>query len=139
MKNKIIVLQGIPASGKSTWARNFVKGKTDWVIVNRDSLRLMRGDYWIPNQEKYITDIEVACVMAAIKNNLNIIIDATNLNQKTINRWTNIINTHYKDSYDLEFKMFEITLEEAIERDKNRELQVTAPVITEFYNKYIKK
>ena len=36
---------GPPASSKTTWAREFIKGKTDWVIVNRDSLREGRGDY----------------------------------------------------------------------------------------------
>jgi F0F1-type ATP synthase epsilon subunit len=52
------MLQGIPASGKSTWCREFIKGKKDWVIVNRDAIRNMRGDYWIPEQETYISEIE---------------------------------------------------------------------------------
>ena len=50
-KLKLVILSGIPCSGKSTWAKQFIKGKTDWVIVNRDSIRLSRGDYWIPSQE----------------------------------------------------------------------------------------
>ena len=50
----LIYLTGLPASGKSTWAKNFVKEKLDWVIVNRDSLRNMIGDYWIPSQELLI-------------------------------------------------------------------------------------
>lgn len=41
----ILILKGPPASGKSTMAREFIKGKVDWVIVNRDSLRESRGDY----------------------------------------------------------------------------------------------
>lgn len=43
--SKILCLMGPPASGKSSYAREFIKGKTDWVIVNRDSLRESRGDY----------------------------------------------------------------------------------------------
>lgn len=43
--SKILVLQGPPASGKSTFARKFVKSNLDWVIVNRDSLREGRGEY----------------------------------------------------------------------------------------------
>ena len=43
--SKILVLCGPPASGKSTYAREFIKGKIDWVIVNRDSIREGRGDY----------------------------------------------------------------------------------------------
>lgn len=41
----ILILQGPPASGKSWYAREFIKGRIDWVIVNRDSLREGRGDY----------------------------------------------------------------------------------------------
>ena len=55
---KIIVLQGPPASGKSTWARDTAKAGTPYVIVNRDSIREARGEYWIPEQETYISDLE---------------------------------------------------------------------------------
>lgn len=48
--NSIVVLQGVPASGKTSWAKEFVKNKKDWVIVSRDSIRESRGDYWIPSQ-----------------------------------------------------------------------------------------
>ena len=43
--SKILVLQGCPCSGKTSFAREFIKGKQDWVIVNRDSLREGGGDY----------------------------------------------------------------------------------------------
>lgn len=45
MDKKIIVLQGPPASGKSTWARETAKAGTPYVIVNRDSIRNARGEY----------------------------------------------------------------------------------------------
>jgi predicted kinase len=44
-RQKIIVLQGVPASGKSTWAKEYVKDKPDWVIVNRDSIIEATGQY----------------------------------------------------------------------------------------------
>ena len=40
--SKLIVLQGIPASGKSTWAKQWAKEyPNSRVVVNRDSLRSM--------------------------------------------------------------------------------------------------
>ena len=59
---KIIVLQGAPASGKSTWAREFVKGKPEWIIVCKDALREGKGDYWVPVHEQYIKSLEAAAV-----------------------------------------------------------------------------
>lgn len=134
MPCKIIVLQGIPASGKSTWAREFVKGKKDWVIVSRDDLRNMRGDYWIVQQEDYISSIEAFAVETAIINNLNVIIDATNLNTKTIEKWKNIADSLV---CDLEFRFFYVSLYDAIKRDKERENPVGEQVIKTFYYKYI--
>lgn len=44
-KIKILVLQGPPASGKSTFAKEFVKDKPDWIIVSRDEIREGTGKY----------------------------------------------------------------------------------------------
>ena len=52
--SKILVLQGPPASGKSTCARGLIKNNKEWVIVSRDSIRESRGDYWVPEQEDYV-------------------------------------------------------------------------------------
>ena len=136
---KIIVLQGIPCSSKSTWAREFIKGKQDWVIVNRDSIRLARGDYWIPTQEDYISSLEEYAVIAAIDSDLNVIIDATNLNPKTIAKWQSIADN---TNSEIEFKFFDVSVKEAIARDIQRGkaggISVGDKVIKDFYNKYVK-
>lgn len=131
--SKILILCGPPANGKSTYAREFIKGKTDWVIVNRDSLREGRGEYWVPSQEDYISDLEEFSIRAAIKRNYNVIIDATNLNPKTQEKWRKIA-TETKSS--IEFKEFYIPYKEALERDKNRERSVGEKVLKNFYLKY---
>ena len=134
--SKILCLVGPPASGKSTWAREFIKGKTDWVIVNRDSLREGRGDYWVPSQEEYITDLEEFSIKAAIKRGYNVIIDATNLNPKTQEKWKKIAN---ETKSSIEFKEFYIPFKEALERDKNRERSVGEKVLKRFYQQYYPK
>lgn len=131
--SKILVLQGPPASGKSTFARKFVKSNLDWVIVNRDSLREGRGEYWIPSQEDYISDLEEFSVRAAIKRGYNVIIDATNLNPKTQEKWNKIAN---ETNSSIEFKEFYISFKEALERDKNRERSVGEQVLKRFYKQY---
>lgn len=131
--SKILVLQGPPASGKSTFAREFVKDKTDWVIVSRDSLREARGQYWIPEQEDYISDLETFSIRSAIDRNLSVIIDATNLNPKTINKWKELAETTQSE---IEFKEFYVPFREAKERDKNRERPVGEKVLKRFYRQY---
>ena len=131
--SKILVLQGPPANGKSTYAREFIKGKQDWVIVNRDSLREGRGDYWIPSQEDYISDLEEFSIKAAIKRGYNVIIDATNLNPKTIDKWNKLAK---ETNSSTEFKKFYIPFKEALERDKNRERSVGEKVLRRFYQQY---
>lgn len=130
---KIIVLQGAPANGKSTWAREFVTGKKDWVIVNRDSIRDGRGDYWIPEQEDYVSAVEEFQIRMAITNDLNVIIDATNLNPKTIEKWEKIAEEY---CVEIEYKLFEIPYKEALERDSKRARPVGKKVIDRFYRMY---
>ena len=109
------------------------KTGTPYVIVNRDSLREGRGEYWIPDQEDYISDMEEYAVRSAIKRNLIPIIDATNLNPKTIEKWENLTK---ELNCEIEYKKFYISFKEALERDSKRERSVGKKVLIKFYTKY---
>ena len=130
---KILVLQGVPASGKSTFARSLVLKDKSYVIVSRDAIREARGEYWIPEYEDYISDIEEFEIRSAIKHNLNPIIDATNLNPKTIAKWKNLAE---ELNVNIEFKMFEIDFATALERDSKRERSVGKKVLERFFRDY---
>jgi hypothetical protein len=113
----------------------------------------MFGQYWIPKREDFVTDIEVNILESAFNNNKNIIIDATNLNPKTINKWKQYIeewNEHVMrltdnqnndlglHEYEYEFKFFNITPEEAIKRDAKRENPIGEEVIVNFWKRYVR-
>lgn len=115
--SKIIALQGVPASGKTTWANEFVKNKKDWVIVSRDAIREASGNYWVPEREDYITKVEFSQIKTALEENLNVIIDDTNLNPKTIEKLKNLAE---ECKVEIEFKLFKISYEEALARDEER-------------------
>lgn len=129
----ILILKGPPASGKTHYAREFIKGRIDWVIVNRDSLREGRGDYWVPEQEEYISDLEEFSIRQAIKRGYNVIIDATNLNPKTLDKWDKIAQ---ETNSIIKIQEFYVPFKVAVERDKNRERSVGEKVIKHFYQKY---
>ena len=133
MNQKIIVLQGLPASGKSSWAKKFTEENENYVRVCRDDLRRMRGKYWIPEQEDMITKWEVYCVETAIEHGKSVIIDATNLNRNTIGKWNTIAEEFHTQ---IEYKFFDVGLTECIERDKYRENSVGEKVIKKMYRQY---
>lgn len=133
--SKLLVLQGCPGSGKSTLAKKLANEDTSFVIVNRDSLRNMRGKYWLPEQEELITEWEISCSVSALKKGYNVIIDATNFNNRTIERWKEIAK---KYSADIEFKLIDTPLDECIRRDNLRtEGKVGEEVIRQMHSKYI--
>lgn len=136
---KVIFTQGIQGSGKSTWAKEFVKKNKDYVRICRDDLRNMRGEYWIPKQEYLITLWEQSCISHAIANGFNIVVDAMNLNPKYLDELKSFIQvwSHEKD-IKFEYKDFtDVTLEECIKRDLARPNSVGEKVIRETWKKYL--
>ena len=134
-QQKLILVQGIPASGKSTWTKQFVlESPLTRVRVNRDDIRRMLGKYWVPEREDLITTLEYNMVMVALSQGYTVVLDSTNLNPKYLKQWVEL--SRYYTQTTLEYKPFYISLEEAIERDNNREDSVGEEVIKRFYNKY---
>lgn len=130
-KLKILVLQGTPASGKSTYAKSLDPSK--WKRVNRDELRRMIGGAYSKEREKFVTDIEVRFIEECLLEGHNVVIDDTNLAPKTIKMWNDIAEEY---NADIEFKEIHIPMTEAIERDKDREFPVGKKVIMQFYKAY---
>ena len=133
MCNKILVLQGCPATGKSYFAKEFLTSHSNYIRTNRDDIRRMLGEYWMPQREELVSDIEESIVNLALKHKYNVIIDDTNLNPKVISLWNYVAS---KNNAEIEFKRFTVPLEKALQRDKDREFPVGEAVIRNFYKKY---
>ena len=125
---------GLPASGKTTWARKFCENNENYVRINRDDLRNMSGVYWYPPREKYITDLEKFAVKAALKRGFGVILDATNLNPK-VGFWVKEIAREH--GCEIRSEYFPTPLEECIRRDKGRENSVGEDVIRSMYERYL--
>ena len=130
---KIIVLQGPPACGKSTRAKQLHEEDINNVIVCRDSIRESRGQYWLPEQESYIDKVEKLQVESALECGLTPIIDATNLNKKTIKKWEDLAKLY---NANVEYMECVLPYDIALERDSQRERQVGEKVLRTFYQKY---
>lgn len=107
----LIILVGISGSGKSTWTKEFLAHHPDYVVVNRDSLRLslvktLDGYYQRPDLQTIeaivnkLIDTIFFCAKVLDK---NILVDNTNLTQKYI---TQIVDR--PNVTDWQYKLFDL-------------------------------
>lgn len=133
--SKLIICRGIPASGKTFWAKQWVLEDPEHrVRFNNDDIRNMLGKYWVPSREPMVAAMKDSFVEEAILLRLDMVVDNTNLNNKEIEYWKNWANLY---NYDLEYKdFFDTPLSVCIKRDKTRDPQISEKVIRNFYNNY---
>lgn len=133
---KILILKGLPASGKSTYAKELVAVNHNWVRVNKDDLRaMMNGGVFSGKLEKHIVRTERELVENALKLGKNVIVDDTNFNP---NHEIFFRALAYQYSAEVEVKFFDIPLEMCIDRDNKRPNGVGETVIRRMYNQYLK-
>lgn len=131
---KILILIGIPGSGKSTWAKDYVKYHDDYIRVNRDDFReMLKSAQVCENKiEDMITGLVNQTIENALMKRLNVIVDNTNLKVKYIND----IIEKFKYSADIDYRVFDVSLDKAIERDSNRDKKVGGTVINKMNKEY---
>lgn len=133
---KLIILRGLPASGKSTWAKEFVKSNDNWKRVNKDDLRdMIDGGSWSKDNENAILSIRDLMVKKFLEQGFSVIVDDTNFEDKHIERISDIVLNH-SGIVECTLKDFDAPLKELIERDKSRPNPVGAGVIKRMYFKY---
>jgi len=134
MIKKAILTKGLIASGKSSWAKQFVKDNKDYMRLSRDDFRHMLDSYSYSDEtEAVVTRMMNACLADLIDRDKNIIIDEQHLNEKFLN--ARIAQLEGR-RYEVEVKEFPITLGEAIERDSKREFSIGAGVIKKTWRMY---
>ena len=144
-KQKIILTRGLPASGKSTWAKMQVINSNGKIKrVNKDLLReMVDGGIWSKTNEQFILNARDALVTLFISNKEveTVIVDDTNFEEKHFKQMQD-----FADSYkvmcnrdiSVEYKDFlDVSLDECIERDSKRIKPVGQKVIRDMHKRYI--
>lgn len=117
---KLILLQGLPASGKSTKAKEIVE-TGNYVRINRDLLRTMlHFEKWSPKNEDVTIVIAKAAAITALKAGKNVVIDDTNLSPKIIEMWKVLAATALEFPVIVEIIKIDTPIEECIRRDEMR-------------------
>ena len=135
---KITILQGLPSSGKTTWAKEQVRMHPNVKRVNKDDLRVMiDGGKYSKLNEEFVLEVRDDLIFSAINFDYDVIVDDTNLHQKHIDHITEMVK--YVEGAKLETKFFPVSVEEAINRDAKRDKPVGEKVIMDMYNTFLKK
>lgn len=132
------MLKGLPASGKSTWAKTEVRhAESPTIRVNKDDLRMMlhNGVYSKAN-ESQVLSARNAIVISALQAGVNVIVDDTNFQHfhETVLRSIATV-------YDAKFVVKEIntSLDECLKRNMLRSNSVPDYVIKEMYQEFVEK
>lgn len=128
--------QGLPGSGKTTWAKEFL-GFGTVVRVNRDDLR--RNNFGLDgvlshDEENLITQMQRDLAGRALRAGKCVIVDDTHLRPKYLRDW-NLFAVQHGALFEV--VQFPVDVEECIARDSHRERRVGEAVIRGMAAKYM--
>jgi predicted kinase len=116
----LVITRGLPASGKTTWAREWVLQDRRRARVNRDDLRVMMfGRDRLPNpQEEAVSAVQQAAVEALLRAGHDVVVDDTHLRVRYGRVWADLAQR-----VGARFEVQDLTgvpLEVCLERDAAR-------------------
>jgi len=140
----IIITQGLPASGKTTWATQWQQEEpSSREIVCRDDIRQElfgqnRKTYtYTKTKEQKVTEYQTELIQKYTRRGLDVCVADTNLNPYTFKRLANLAEM-LGVKYEIESFKF-VPLVELLKRDSERNDNVGEAVIINMWERYLKK
>lgn len=134
---KIILLQGLSGSGKTTWAKQYIKDNPNTKIVCKDDLRTMLDNSkYTKSNEKFVLKVRDLIILAAVEEGKDVIVADTNLAPINLKQITQLV----KGKATIEVKSFlDVPIETCIKQDLQRLNSVGKDVILKQYYDFVCK
>jgi predicted kinase len=115
---QLLLLIGAPGSGKSTFARSFIRTEKNWMRLCRDDFRMMNfNDSLMSRHEEFlISEMLDVSIKTLLRNKCNVLLDATHCRAGYLNYYIEKFNS----MADISFRLFECEIDELIARCKKR-------------------
>lgn len=133
----LTLTRGIQGSGKSSWAREWVReDPQNRIRINRDDLRrtlyATQDTLLTIEQERFVSVVEKDIARDALNRGLDVVVDAMNLNPRWVKDWMRL-------GHPVVFKDFPVELETAIARNAERDNPIPEAVIRKAHARYTDK
>ena len=148
-RQALVLCIGIPASGKTVWAHSKVSASLvascralQFKRVCKDDLReMLDNSYWTPENEKLVDQGEMALTRIALDNGYSVVIDATNVGKRRVERFNEIVKRWYSHRVDLVLKWFDTPLDTCHARNALRQGRTKVPVsaLDSMYGQYVER
>ena len=120
-KQKLIILVGLPASGKSCYASNYIKTHENTVVISTDRIKQDIKDLQIQikDETKVFSEMQHR-VRKSLRFGKDVIINATNLKIKYRKPFINLARSVNKD-ISIEAHVIVSSIDSCVDRDEKRE------------------
>ena len=128
------MLVGLPASGKSTWAKKFTDENENVKRISKNDLRsMLQNGRYSPELEKDILLARDNLIINFIMTGRDVVVDDTNMNPKHQDRIKELANNL---KAELVTKSFLTDVDLCVSRDSKRINSVGEKAIRDMYEKY---
>lgn len=135
---RVVVMRGIPGSGKSTWAKHFLVDLQGFKRVNMDDLRTMLTNYkFSKGNEKIVKHLAKLLVVTLVGMGEDVVIDNTSITVKHVDDWQELVES-LNPNIRVAVREFDTALETCISRNRCREGVARIPehVIEDFHRRW---
>ncbi len=135
--SELVILRGLPASGKTVFAAGLVVTKGYKRVSLSDLRASIDNNIYTKSAEQYLVKVMEVMIESAAKRGYNVVLDNLNLNPIHLN-WAK--EQGKKSNMQIRVvEFFDVTVEECIQRDLDRNSgRVGKEIIMGLYDSYVR-